>query len=136
MRSCQARWPDSSREPMTESEMVHFNSDAVSLEELFAKLEPIVKAYACDQTRKPVDVSFRLNAEGYTAAAGAPWTPRLVHFLLALMFNDPKPDKKPETRSARPAPCWQSAVLNVRYDWLLLTGEWALIRRRSKLAMI
>jgi hypothetical protein len=28
-------------------------------------------------------------------------------------------------------PCWQSAVLNVRYDWLLLIGEWALIRRRS-----
>jgi hypothetical protein len=28
-------------------------------------------------------------------------------------------------------PCWQSAVLNVRYDWLLLAGEWALIRRWS-----
>jgi hypothetical protein len=28
-------------------------------------------------------------------------------------------------------PCWQPAVLNARYDWLLFIGEWALIRRRS-----
>jgi hypothetical protein len=94
---------DYSREPMTEAEMVHFNSDAVGLGALFAKLEPIVKVYARDQTRKPVDVSRRLNAEGYKTADGAVWTPRLVHFLLALMFNDPKRDKNPEARLARPA---------------------------------
>ncbi len=95
---------DYSRSPMIEFEMVHFNSEAVGLGELFAKLEPVVKAYARAQTRKPVDVSLRLNAEGYKTAAGAPWTPRLVHFLLALMFNDPKTDRKPEPRScgARP----------------------------------
>jgi hypothetical protein len=29
---------------MTEVEMVHFNSDAVGLGQLFAKLEPVVKA--------------------------------------------------------------------------------------------
>jgi hypothetical protein len=91
-----------SRSPLTEAEMIHYNSDAVGLGELFAKLEPVVKAYARAQTRKPVDVSLRLNAEGYKTAAGAPWTPRLVHFLLALMFNDPKADKKPGPRSARP----------------------------------
>jgi hypothetical protein len=44
-----------------------------------------------------------LNAEGYKTAGGAPWTPRLVHFLLALMFNNPKPNKKPEAHLARPA---------------------------------
>jgi hypothetical protein len=97
------RAADYSREPMTEAEMVHFNSDTVGLGPLFAKLEPVVKAYARDQTRKPVDVSLRLNAEGYTTAAGAAWTPRLVHFLLALMFNDPKSNKTPEVRPARPA---------------------------------
>jgi hypothetical protein len=97
------RATDYSREPMKAAEMVHFNSDAVGLGPLFAKLEPVVKAYARDQTRKPVDVSLRLNAEGYTTAAGAAWTPRLVHFLLALMFNDPKADKEPEVRPARPA---------------------------------
>jgi hypothetical protein len=83
--------------------MVHFNSDAVGLGPLFAKLEPVVKAYARNQTRKPVDVSLRLNAEGYTTATGAAWTSRLVHFLLALMFNNSKADTKPETRAARPA---------------------------------
>jgi hypothetical protein len=31
---------------MTEAEMVHFNSDAVGLRPLFAKLEPVVKVYA------------------------------------------------------------------------------------------
>jgi hypothetical protein len=102
------RAADYSRAPLTEAEMVHFNSDAVGLGQLFAKLEPIVKAYARDQTRKPVDVSLRLNAEDHTTAADAPWTPRLVHFLLALMFNDPRNDKKPnddkpEIRTARPA---------------------------------
>jgi hypothetical protein len=82
--------------------MVHFSSDTVGLGELLAKLLPVVKAYARAQIRKPVDVSPRLNAEGYMTAEGVPWTPRLVHFLLALMFNDPKADEKPENRSARP----------------------------------
>ncbi len=94
------RAADYSREPMTEAEMVHFNSDAVGLGPLFARLEPVVKAYARDQTRKPADVSIRLNAEGYKTADGAAWTPRLVHFLLALMFNKPKPDEQPASRLA------------------------------------
>jgi hypothetical protein len=100
------RAADYSREPMTEAEMVHFNSDKVGLGALFAKLEPIVKAYVRDQSRKPVDVSRRLNADGHTTAAGAAWTPRLVHFLLALMFDNPRKDKKPNdpgVRTARPA---------------------------------
>jgi hypothetical protein len=104
---------DYSREPLTEAEMVHFNSDAVGLGELFGKLEPVVKAYAREHTRKPVDVSLRLNAEGHRTAAGELWTPRLVRFLLALMFNDsPKPggtsDARPEVsplrRAAAPGP--------------------------------
>jgi hypothetical protein len=97
------RAADYSRAPMTETEMVHFNSDTVGLGALFARLEPVAKTYAREQTHKPVDVSHRLNAEGYTTAAGAPWTPRLVHFLLALMFNDPGRDK-PEVHAAGPAP--------------------------------
>jgi hypothetical protein len=91
-----------SRSPMTEAEMVHYNSDAVGLGDLLAKLEPVVKAYARDQTRKPVDVSLRLNAEGHKTADGTAWTPRLVHFLLALIFNGSKPDKKSEARPPRP----------------------------------
>ncbi|WP_316186488.1 hypothetical protein [Bradyrhizobium sp. SZCCHNRI2014] len=79
---------DYSREPMTEFEMIHFNSDAVSLGDLFAKLEPVVKTYAREHTRKPPDVSDRLNSEGHRTADGALWTPRLVRLLLARMFND------------------------------------------------
>jgi hypothetical protein len=87
---------------MTESEMVHFNSDAVGLGDLFAKVEPIVKAYAREHTRKPPDVSRRLNAEGHRTAAGGAWTPRLVRFLLALMFNDTaRATKAPPVGSGR-----------------------------------
>jgi hypothetical protein len=35
---------------------------------------------------KPRDVAVRLTNEGHRTAAGAPWTPRLVHFLLGLVF--------------------------------------------------
>ena len=91
--------------PMTESEMVHFNSHAVGLGELFARLVPIVKAYARGHTRKPPDVARRLNAEGHRTAAGDEWTPRLVRFLLALMFTDSgkhaKPAATPQPTSAR-----------------------------------
>jgi hypothetical protein len=90
-----------------EAEKVHFHSRAARRGKLIAKLEPVVKAYAREQTRKPAEVSLRLNADGHATAVGAAWTPRLVHFLLALMFNDPKPDDKPEApppRPARPAP--------------------------------
>jgi hypothetical protein len=79
---------DDSRGPMTEAEMVHFNSDRNDLGKLFGKLEPIIRAYAREHTRKPWDVARRLNAEGHRTADDAPWTPRLVRFLLALMFND------------------------------------------------
>jgi hypothetical protein len=89
--------------PMTEAEMVHFNSDAVGLGDLFAKLEPIVRAYAREHTRKPPDVSQRLNAEGHRTAAGTAWTPRLVRFLLALMFNDSGKTAKESPTASNPA---------------------------------
>lgn len=102
--------------PLTESEMVHFNSDAVSLGDLFAKLEPIVKVFAREQTRKPPDVSRRLNAEGYRTATGEEWAPRLVRFLLALMFNDSGKNAKPAvttrpTQGPRPEAPKRPAVL-------------------------
>jgi hypothetical protein len=89
---------DYSRAPMTEAEKVNFHSGAVRRGKLFAELEPVVTAYAREQTRKPAEASLRLNADGHAPAVGAAWTPRLVHFLLALMFNDPKPDGKPDRR--------------------------------------
>ncbi|MET4345594.1 hypothetical protein [Bradyrhizobium sp. RT9a] len=94
---------DYSRSPMIEAEMVHYNSEAVGLGDLLAKLDPLVRAYAREQTRKPVDVSLRLNAEGHKTAAGAPWTPRLVYFLLALIFDSPRADGYSKPRPPRPA---------------------------------
>ncbi|MEY9722102.1 hypothetical protein ABIA22_004656 [Sinorhizobium fredii] len=77
-----------SKQDLTEAEMVHFHNKKVSLADLFGKLEPIVKTYAREGTRKPRDVADRLNAHGYRTASGSKWTPRLVYFLLGLMFND------------------------------------------------
>ncbi|QIP02976.1 hypothetical protein [Bradyrhizobium symbiodeficiens] len=96
--------------PMTEAEMIHFNSDKADLGKLFGKLEPIVRAYAREHTRKPRDVARRLNAEGHRTANDAVWTPRLVRFLLALMFNDSKRGRssKPQTQ-AQPPPNQQGS---------------------------
>jgi hypothetical protein len=73
---------------MTEAEMGHFDNKKVTLADLFGKLEPVVKTYAREGTRKPREVADRLNAHGYRTASGSKWTPRLVYFLLRLMFND------------------------------------------------
>ena len=73
---------------MQKSEMMHFESGAVTFEELYRRLEPVVKQLAREGTRKPRDVAVRLNFLGYRTAADAKWTPRLVFFLLALIFSD------------------------------------------------
>jgi hypothetical protein len=98
------RQTDDSRGPMTEAEMVHFNSGRIDLGKLFGKLEPIIRAYAREHTRKPWDLARRLNAEGHRTANDDPWTPRLVRFLLALMFNDSGSGKpnRPQTKSRMP----------------------------------
>uniref|UniRef100_Q07NQ6 Uncharacterized protein n=1 Tax=Rhodopseudomonas palustris (strain BisA53) TaxID=316055 RepID=Q07NQ6_RHOP5 len=98
---------DESRLPMIEAEMVHFHSADVNIADLFARLEPVVKAYARSGTRKPKDVGRRLTAESYRTAAGARWDPRLTRFLLALMFNGPEkgPQQPDGSRGAsKPAP--------------------------------
>jgi hypothetical protein len=90
---------------MTKAEMVHFDNKRVALADLFRKLEPVIKKYAREGTRKPKDVTLRLNADGFRTADGAKWTPRLVYFLLALMFNDtPSPkNHEPETAAQKRA---------------------------------
>lgn len=94
-----------SKYDMTKAEMVHFNNKKVELADLFGKLEPVVRTYAKEGTRKPRDVAVRLNAQGYKTASGSKWTPRLVYFLLGLMFND-KPaaptDNEPHGKTRQP----------------------------------
>jgi hypothetical protein len=76
---------------MTQAEAAHFHSEKISIKDMCDNFGPIVKSYARSGTRKPCDVAFRLNIEGYTTAAGAQWTPRLSHFLLGLIFAEPSP---------------------------------------------
>lgn len=95
-----------SKYDMTKAEMAHFDNKKVTLADLFRELEPVVKAYAREGTRKPRDVAVRLNAHGYRTASGAKWTPRLVYFLLGLMFNDTPTSvsiKKPDEESRQSA---------------------------------
>ncbi len=87
---------DGKKRELTASEMVHYHSNSLTVAELCAKLAPVVKAYAREGTRKPRDVSIRLNFEGHRTASGARWTPRLTHFLLALIFLKPEVQGRPE----------------------------------------
>ncbi|MDX5591976.1 hypothetical protein [Pseudovibrio sp. SPO723] len=92
---------------MQKSEMVHFESGSVTFEELYRRMEPVVKQLARERTRKPKDVASRLNFLGFRTANGSKWTPRLVYFLLALIFNDatsvePRPNNAGK-RSQTPA---------------------------------
>ncbi len=83
-----------SKYDMTAAETKHYHSRTISVAELCRMLEPIVKTYARAGVRKPRDVAVRLNADGYRTANGSPWTPRLTHFLLGLIFNEATPDGK------------------------------------------
>src|SRR5260370_441259 len=60
-----------------------------------------LSAYAREHTHKPPGVARRLNADGHRTASGAMWTPRLVRFLLALMFNDFGSRKQAGTPTAK-----------------------------------
>lgn len=89
---------------MTPAEMAHFNYKKKPFQELYRQLEPLVKKYAREGTRKPGDVAMRLDAEGYRTASNARWTPRLVYFLLALIFNDLSDQKSIQTNRAKARP--------------------------------
>ncbi|MDX8433272.1 hypothetical protein RFN25_07470 [Mesorhizobium abyssinicae] len=73
---------------LTEAETIHFHGPKINVAQLCDRLGPVVKSYARSGTRKPRDVAVRLSKEGHRTAVGAPWTPRLVRFLLALVFSD------------------------------------------------
>ncbi len=122
-----------SKYDMTKAEMAHFDNKKVTLADLFGKLEPVVKSYAREGTRKPRDVANRLNAHGYRTALGSKWTPRLVYFLLNLMFNDKPisgPTQKPhgETR--------QSTAPRQKTTPPLASGEMSLDEIASRLSRL
>jgi hypothetical protein len=125
-----------SKYDMTSAEMAHFDNRNLTLADLFSKLEPVVKAYARDGTRKPRDVAARLNAHGYKTASGSKWTPRLVYFLLSLMFNDTPTsvsNKKPDGESRQSAGARQKTTPMPASDGLSLDE---IAKRLSRLGRI
>jgi hypothetical protein len=124
---------DGPKYEMTTSEMVHYHSESVTVAELCAKLAPIVKTYAREGTRKPRDVSIRLNFDGHKTASGAQWTPRLTHFLLGLIFLDPKSPK--EGRQTKPTRVQAPKATTPRREDGPLTQE-ELVRRLSALGRV
>lgn len=103
-RPIKGRAPEKPSNPeMTQAETAHFHSKKINVAQLCDRLSPVVKSYARSGTRKPPDVAVRLNKDGHRTAAGAPWTPRLVRFLLALIFNESPPPKH-DGKAARVPP--------------------------------
>lgn len=98
------------RQDMTEAETVHFHGPTINVAQLCDRLGPVVKTYARSGTRKPRDVAVRLNKDGHRTAAGASWTPRLVHFLLALIFSDTSGRAEKEAPPVPPSPRSQPRV--------------------------
>ena len=79
------------RHQMVEAEKVHFHTGDVHVANFCKNLEPVVKRYARSGIRKPIDVSKKLNEDGYKTACNSYWTPRITHFLLKLIFSDNRP---------------------------------------------
>ena len=72
---------------LSSAERAHFAFGATTMELLLERLRPRVRLMAQNRFRKPRDVSRLLNKEGLRTACGEKWTPRLVAFLLRLMFE-------------------------------------------------
>jgi hypothetical protein len=90
-------------------------------------------AYAPERTRKPPGVARRLNADGHRTASGAMWTPRLVRFLLALMFNDFGSRKQAGTPTAK-QPLHQTCSTSVHAGCFKPAGSIGSFRSRLPVA--
>ena len=72
---------------LSSAERAHFAFGATTMDLLLERLRPRVRLMAQNRFRKPRDVSRLLNKEGLRTACGEKWTPRLVAFLLKIMFE-------------------------------------------------
>jgi hypothetical protein len=72
---------------MRPDERRHFQNAQMSEDRFCRGMAPLIRAYAAEGTRKPVDVSARLNREKYRTLDGQQWTPRLARLLLAKIFS-------------------------------------------------
>ena len=120
---------------MTTAEMVHYHTESVTIAELCAKLAPVVKTYAREGTRRPRDVSMRLNFDGHRTASGARWTPRLTRFLLGLIFLEPKVQNHRQNRQTKSTKIQANRATASRREDGPLTQE-ELARRLSVLGRV
>lgn len=68
-------------------ERTHFDFGANDKETFLKKLGPLIKAYAREGIRKPLEVTHALNRAGVRTARGEKWSPRLTSFLLEMVFE-------------------------------------------------
>jgi hypothetical protein len=90
---------------LTEAEVKHFHFGRNDVATFVGHVEPTVRLYARNGFCKPADVSRLLNKENKRTACGEAWTPRLVWFLLKLLFeSDVKPKPRVAQKSAAEPP--------------------------------
>jgi hypothetical protein len=99
--------------PMKPMEMRHFQNAHASMDRFCDSMAGLIKAYATQGTRKPADVSMRLNKEQRWTANGSQWTPRLARFLLAQIFSR-KPNLQRNKSSGAGSPNFPSRSPGVR----------------------
>jgi hypothetical protein len=87
---------------LSHAEEVHFAVGTSRHDEWLDSVEPMVRAFARNGFRKPVDVSRLLNKQQVRTAAGQPWTPRLAWFLLGYLYSDERKKRRASMRTARP----------------------------------
>jgi hypothetical protein len=84
-------------------EFREFHNESLTVNALCDRLMPIVRAYARNGVRKPLDVAGQLNRDKHKTALGHAWTTRLTRFLLTLLFNPPTSPAPGATEASAPS---------------------------------
>jgi|GEM_PF-6788875 len=83
---------------LSETEKAHFAVGTSRHDVWLDSIEPLVRTMARNGFRKPIDLSRLLNKQHVRTAAGQPWTPRLVWFLLGYLYSDDRRERRALTR--------------------------------------
>jgi hypothetical protein len=88
---------------LTKNERLHFGLGDEDKNSFLEQVRPLVRSYAKNGFRKPLDVSRLMNKAHVTTACGSKWTRRLVWFLLYFLFEETKQVKsKISSETRRP----------------------------------
>jgi hypothetical protein len=88
---------------MLADESRHFQNALISEQRFCANMTELILSYASSDTRRPAEVSERLNKENYRTVAREKWTPRLARLLLSKIFSALKTQKtgRPKVKTNR-----------------------------------